>query len=232
MRFRAREAWPPGEFRRVGTPARRLGRRTTWNRSDGHPVLAQSRSPARCATGLPRRGARSRASPSSRCSTTSSSVVRARHHALEPPGLLRLLRRLRVRPPASWASCSPRRSTSTRWSGRRRRRPPSSRRWRSDWLRAIPGAAARHSTGVINDTASVSSLHALAAARERGLPDGAAATGLAGRDLPRQGVRHVRAPTRRSPSRCTRSGWGADGVRRVAAGSDRGMDPARARRMR
>ncbi len=86
-------------------------------------------------------------------------------------------------PASSRSSCRPR-STCRRCSGARRRRRPSSKRSRSAWLRQLIGLPSEFE-GVIYDTASVSTLHALAAAREAVVPDVRRA-GLAGRsDLPR-----------------------------------------------
>ena len=104
----------------------------------------------------------------------------ARHHALEPSRVLRLLRHHRQRPRASSRSSCPPRSTSRRCCGGHRRPRPSSKRSTLRWLQRLmhlPDAF----EGVIYDTASISTLHALAAARERAVPD-VRERGMAGRD--------------------------------------------------
>ena len=98
----------------------------------------------------------------------------ARADALEPSGVLRLLRHHRQRARASWPSSCPRRSTSRRCCGAPRRPPPSSRRSRSRGC-ARSSACREAFDGVIYDTASISTLHALAAAREAARAAGAGA---------------------------------------------------------
>ena len=91
-----------------------------------------------------------------------------------------------------------------------------------DWLRAFVGLPAGF-TGTINDTASISTFHALAAARERGLPE-AGAAGLAGAP---PGRVYATSETHSSILKAVHAlGLGRDGVHAVAAGPERGMDPA------
>ena len=69
------------------------------------------------------------------------------------------------RPGHPGGDAQPPASTSRRCCGGRRRRRPSSSRSRCDWLRSADGLPSTFE-GVIYDTASISTLHALAAARE------------------------------------------------------------------
>ena len=104
---------------------------------------------------------------------------RARPDALEPSGLLRLLRDHRERRPAcSRSFCRPR-SISRRCSGARRRPRRSSRRVALGWLRKLMGLRDAFE-GVIFDTASIGTMHALVAAREAGAVPGSGAEGLTG----------------------------------------------------
>ena len=91
-----------------------------------------------------------------------------------------------------------------------------------DWLRGFVGLPPGFA-GTINDTASISTFHALAAARERGLPE-ARASGLAGAP---PGRVYATAETHSSILKAVHAlGLGRDGVRAVATGPERGMDPA------
>ena len=96
-------------------------------------------------------------------------IDRPRAHALEPSGLLRVLRHHRQRARRARRVSRPR-STSRRCCGGRRRPRPSSRRSTLGWLRELMGLPPTFE-GVIYDTASISTLHALAAAREAAVPD-------------------------------------------------------------
>ncbi len=84
------------------------------------------------------------------------------------PASSRTSRSPAARPACSPSSCRPR-STCRPCCGARRRRRPSSKRSRSAWLRQLIGLPDAFE-GVIYDTASISTLHALAAAREVGCP--------------------------------------------------------------
>lgn len=91
-----------------------------------------------------------------------------------------------------------------------------------DWLRAFLGLPAEFS-GAINDTASTSTFLALAAARERGLPE-AREAGLAAAP---PGIVYATSETHSSIAKAVHAiGLGRHGLRTVATGSDRGMDPA------
>ena len=91
--------------------------------------------------------------------------ARPRPHPLEPPRVLSPT----SRSPAARQACSPsfwrRRSISRRCSGARRRPRPSSRTVTLGWLRRLIGLPDDFE-GVIYDTASIATLHALVAARE------------------------------------------------------------------
>lgn len=90
-----------------------------------------------------------------------------------------------------------------------------------DWLRGFVGLPPGF-TGTINDTASISTFHALAAARERGLPE-ARVRGLAGAP---PGRVYATAETHSSILKAVHAlGLGRDGLRAVATGPGRGMDP-------
>ena len=91
-----------------------------------------------------------------------------------------------------------------------------------EWLRGLVGLPPSF-TGTINDTASVSTFHALAAAREMGLPE-ARASGLAGAP---PGRIYATSETHSSIAKAVHAlGLGRDGLRAVATGPGRGMDPA------
>lgn len=91
-----------------------------------------------------------------------------------------------------------------------------------DWLRAFLELPPEFS-GAINDTASTSTFLALAAARERALPE-AGEAGLAGAP---PGVVYATSDTHSSVAKAVHAvGLGRRGVRAVATGPDRGMDPA------
>ncbi|MDE2655698.1 MAG: pyridoxal-dependent decarboxylase [Gemmatimonadota bacterium] len=91
-----------------------------------------------------------------------------------------------------------------------------------DWLRGFLGLPPGF-TGTINDTASISTFHALAAARERRLPE-ARVPGLSGA---RPGRVYATPETHSSILKAVRAlGLGRDGLRVVATGPERGMDPA------
>ena len=91
-----------------------------------------------------------------------------------------------------------------------------------DWLRGLVGLPPSF-TGTINDTASISTFHALAAARERGLPE-ARENGLAGAP---PGRVYATSETHSSIAKAVHAlGLGRDGLRAVATGAGRGMDPA------
>ena len=91
-----------------------------------------------------------------------------------------------------------------------------------DWLRSFIGLPPTF-TGTINDTASISTFHALAAAREQQLPE-ARPGGLAGAP---PGRVYATAETHSSIVKAVRAlGLGHDGVHAVATGAGRGMDPA------
>ena len=79
----------------------------------------------------------------------------ARHHALEPSRVLRLLRDHAAAGPACSPSSSPPRSTCRRCCGARRRRQPSSRKCRSRGFGSCIGLPDGFE-GVIYDTASIS----------------------------------------------------------------------------
>jgi aromatic-L-amino-acid decarboxylase len=82
-------------------------------------------------------------------------------------------------------------------------RQPSSKKCRSGWLRALLGPPGRTSRAVIYDTASISSLHALAAARQAAVPH-VREQGLAARYRPQANAHLLlRAGTlRQSTRRC------------------------------
>ena len=91
-----------------------------------------------------------------------------------------------------------------------------------DWLRGFVGLPPAFA-GTINDTASISTFHALAAAREQQLPE-ARATGLAGAP---PGRVYATAETHSSVVKAVHAlGLGRDGVHTVVTGAGRGMDPA------
>ncbi len=91
-----------------------------------------------------------------------------------------------------------------------------------DWLRGFMGLP-RVFAGAINDTASTSSMLALVAARERGLPE-ASDRGLA---MAPRGVVYGTAETHSSIAKAVHAiGLGRRGLRTVATGLDRAMDPA------
>ena len=132
------------------------------------PVLvagAARRHPRRAA----RVGARARRSRSTRSSPTSSASSCPASPTGTIPASSPTSRSPAARPACSPSSCR-RRSTSRRCCGARRRRPPSSRRSSLAWLRQLIGLPDAFE-GVIYDTASISTLHALAAAREQAVAD-------------------------------------------------------------
>ena len=91
-----------------------------------------------------------------------------------------------------------------------------------DWLRGFIGLPSAF-TGTINETASISTFHALAAARERGLPE-AAAPGLAAAP---PGRIYTTPETHSSIAKAVHAlGLGREGLHVVATGRGRGMDPA------
>ena len=91
-----------------------------------------------------------------------------------------------------------------------------------DWLRGFVGLPPVF-TGTINDTASISTFHALAAAREQRLPE-ARVGGLAGAP---PGRVYATAETHSSIVKAVHAlGLGRAGVHAVATGTGRGMDPA------
>ena len=91
-----------------------------------------------------------------------------------------------------------------------------------DWLRGFVGLPPGFA-GTINDTASISTFHALAAAREQGLPE-ARVRGLS--DAP-PGRVYATPETHSSILKSVHAlGLGRDGLRAVATGPERGMDPA------
>lgn len=91
-----------------------------------------------------------------------------------------------------------------------------------DWLRGFLGLPPGFA-GTINDTASISTFHALAAARERGLPE-ARVRGLS--EAP-PGRVYATPETHSSILKAVHAlGLGRDGARAVATGAGRGMDPA------
>ena len=103
----------------------------------------------------------------------------SRHHALEPSRLLRLLRDHRQRARHPRASSSRRRSTSQAMLWRTSPAATELEEVALGWLRQLLGLPDAFE-GVIYDTASISTLHALAAAREAAVA-GVRARGLAGR---------------------------------------------------
>ena len=91
-----------------------------------------------------------------------------------------------------------------------------------DWLRGFLGLPPVFA-GTINDTASISTFHALAAARERGLPE-ARVRGLSGAP---PGRVYATPETHSSILKAVHAlGLGRDGAGAVATGAGRGMDPA------
>jgi aromatic-L-amino-acid/L-tryptophan decarboxylase len=91
------------------------------------------------------------------------------------------------------------------------------------WLRQLLGLPAEFD-GVIYDTASVSTLHALAAAREVAVPDVRGA-GLAGRELPRPRIycsEHAHSSVDKA---VILLGLGHDALRRIPADQDFAMRP-------
>jgi len=91
-----------------------------------------------------------------------------------------------------------------------------------DWLRQFMRLPPEF-RGTINDTASTSTFSALAAARERCLPE-ARQAGLAAAPA---GRIYASAETHSSIAKSVHAlGFGRDGLRKVATGPDRGMDPA------
>ena len=113
-------------------------------------------------------------------------------------------------PPARQAcsrNSSPPRSTSRRCCGARRRPPPSSKRSSLGWLRQLLGLPDAFE-GVIYDTASISTLHALAAAREAAVPgvrDHGLAGAARGRTQSASTARSTRIRRSTRPSSCSDS---------------------------
>ena len=92
-----------------------------------------------------------------------------------------------------------------------------------EWLRSFVGLPPAF-TGTINDTASISTFHALAAAREKGLPE-ARARGLA---VAPRGIVYATTETHSSILKAVHAlGLGREGLRAIPTGAGRGMDPAR-----
>ncbi len=91
-----------------------------------------------------------------------------------------------------------------------------------DWLRQFVGLPPAY-VGTINDTASTSTFHALAAARERHLPE-ARDEGMSGAP---PGRVYATSETHASVAKAVIAlGMGRRGLRCVATGPERGMDPA------
>ena len=153
----------------------------------------------------------------------------ARRHPLEPPRLHGLLRHHRLRARESSASSCRRRSTSTACCGAPARRPPSSSCAVLQWLRAGLGLPDDF-FGFLTDTASVSSLLALAAARERAGLD-IRQRGMAGRpDLPRLRVYASDQAHSSIAKACLTLGLGLDGFRPIPHDAAYRMDVGALRR--
>ena len=91
-----------------------------------------------------------------------------------------------------------------------------------DWLRGFVGLPSGF-TGTINDTASISTFHALAAARERHLPE-AREAGMSGAP---PGKVYTTPETHSSIAKAVHAlGFGRDGLHTVATGPDLAMDPS------
>ena len=135
------------------------------------------------------------------------------------PALLRLLRHHRRARPASWPISCRRRSTSRRCSGAPRRPRPSSKTVTLGWLRRLIGLPDAFE-GVIYDTASIATLHALAAARRSGRARRPRAKGSPGATCRRCASTVPSRRIRRSTRRSSRSDSGHDALRKIAVDDD------------
>ena len=143
----------------------------------------------------------------------------AQRHALAAPGIPGLLRHDARPRRGSSARCGRPPSARTRCCGGRRRSGPSSSRWSSGWLRDALGLP-RTFDGLLTDTASTSTLIALAAAREAaGLR--AAVDGLAARAGGATPVVYTSAEAHSSVEKaCMTLGLGRDALRRIPVDDD------------